>query len=79
MDPPPTCFAPHTRPGLLLPDNLAAMEALEDAPEPFFGVMEPPLPSPRCIPQVRLPIVLDQGTSGSLRETTLERREMSFY
>ncbi|KYO37826.1 meiotic recombination REC8-like protein isoform A [Alligator mississippiensis] len=41
------------QPGLLLPDNLAAMEALEDAPEPFFGVMEPPLPSPRCIPQIR--------------------------
>ncbi|CAM2102855.1 unnamed protein product [Caretta caretta] len=39
------------QPGLLLPDNLLLMEALEDAPDPFFGVMEPPLPSPTDIPQ----------------------------
>ncbi|KAM9120775.1 meiotic recombination protein REC8 homolog [Pangshura tecta] len=41
------------QPGLLLPDNLLLMEALEDAPDPFFGVMEPPLPSPTDIPQIR--------------------------
>ncbi|XP_053901233.1 LOW QUALITY PROTEIN: meiotic recombination protein REC8 homolog [Malaclemys terrapin pileata] len=40
------------QPGLLLPDNLLLMEVLEDAPDPFFGVMEPPLPSPTDIPQV---------------------------
>ncbi|XP_050773179.1 meiotic recombination protein REC8 homolog isoform X1 [Gopherus flavomarginatus] len=40
------------QPGLLLPDNLLLMEALEDAPDPFFGVMEPRLPSPTDIPQV---------------------------
>ncbi|XP_030398759.1 meiotic recombination protein REC8 homolog [Gopherus evgoodei] len=41
------------QPGLLLPDNLLLMEALEDAPDPFFGAMEPPLPSPTDIPQIR--------------------------
>nr|XP_042700855.1 meiotic recombination protein REC8 homolog [Chrysemys picta bellii] len=41
------------QPGLLLPDNLLLMEVLEDAPDPFFGVMEPPLPSPTDIPQIR--------------------------
>ncbi|XP_050773182.1 meiotic recombination protein REC8 homolog isoform X2 [Gopherus flavomarginatus] len=41
------------QPGLLLPDNLLLMEALEDAPDPFFGVMEPRLPSPTDIPQIR--------------------------
>ncbi|XP_065270224.1 meiotic recombination protein REC8 homolog [Emys orbicularis] len=41
------------QPGLLLPDNLLLMAALEDAPDPFFGVMEPPLPSPTDIPQIR--------------------------
>ncbi|XP_073164915.1 meiotic recombination protein REC8 homolog [Lepidochelys kempii] len=41
------------QPGLLLPDNLLLMEALEDAPDPFFGVMEPPLPSPTDIPQIQ--------------------------
>ncbi|XP_074090909.1 meiotic recombination protein REC8 homolog isoform X3 [Macrotis lagotis] len=42
-------------PGLLLPDPLTTMEALEDAPDPFFGVMaiDPNLPSPLGIPQVR--------------------------
>ncbi|XP_020824180.1 meiotic recombination protein REC8 homolog [Phascolarctos cinereus] len=41
--------------GLLLPDPLTTMEALEDAPDPFFGVMaiDPSLPSPLGIPQVR--------------------------
>ncbi|XP_027698842.1 meiotic recombination protein REC8 homolog [Vombatus ursinus] len=41
--------------GLLLPDPLTTMEALEDAPDPFFGVMaiDPYLPSPLGIPQVR--------------------------
>uniref|UniRef100_A0A8D0HK76 Uncharacterized protein n=1 Tax=Sphenodon punctatus TaxID=8508 RepID=A0A8D0HK76_SPHPU len=41
------------QPGLLLPDRLIQMEALEDAPDPFFGVMEPALPSPTSIPQIR--------------------------
>ncbi|XP_043835963.1 meiotic recombination protein REC8 homolog isoform X3 [Dromiciops gliroides] len=42
-------------PGLLLADPLTTMEALEDAPDPFFGVMaiDPYLPSPLSIPQVR--------------------------
>ncbi|XP_036591603.1 meiotic recombination protein REC8 homolog [Trichosurus vulpecula] len=41
--------------GLLLPDPLTTMEALEEAPDPFFGVMaiDPTLPSPLSIPQVR--------------------------
>ncbi|XP_032092518.1 meiotic recombination protein REC8 homolog [Thamnophis elegans] len=41
------------QPGLLLPDQLALMEALEEAPDPFFGMMEPLLPSPFSIPYVR--------------------------
>ncbi|KAF7235935.1 hypothetical protein EYD10_17265, partial [Varanus komodoensis] len=41
------------QPGLLLPDQLVLMEALEEAPNPFFGVMEPVLPSPASIPHVR--------------------------
>ncbi|XP_074150435.1 meiotic recombination protein REC8 homolog isoform X2 [Sminthopsis crassicaudata] len=42
-------------PALLLPDPLITMETLEDAPDPFFGVMtiDPNLPSPLDIPQVR--------------------------
>ncbi|XP_025027647.1 meiotic recombination protein REC8 homolog [Python bivittatus] len=41
------------QPGLLLPDQLALMEALEEAPDPFFGMMEPVLPSPLSIPHIR--------------------------
>ncbi|XP_060031273.1 meiotic recombination protein REC8 homolog [Erinaceus europaeus] len=39
----------------LLPNCLTMMEALEDAPDPFFGMMsmEPRLPSPYDIPQIR--------------------------
>ncbi|XP_004402212.1 PREDICTED: meiotic recombination protein REC8 homolog [Odobenus rosmarus divergens] len=42
-------------PSLLLPNRLAMMETLEDAPDPFFGMMsvDPTLPSPFSIPQVR--------------------------
>ncbi|XP_004421979.2 PREDICTED: meiotic recombination protein REC8 homolog [Ceratotherium simum simum] len=42
-------------PSLLLPNRLAMMETLEDAPDPFFGMMsvDPRLPSPFNIPQVR--------------------------
>ncbi|XP_037690553.1 meiotic recombination protein REC8 homolog isoform X2 [Choloepus didactylus] len=42
-------------PSLLLPNGLAMMETLEDAPDPFFGMMsvEPGLPSPWDIPQIR--------------------------
>ncbi|XP_047652363.1 meiotic recombination protein REC8 homolog isoform X2 [Phacochoerus africanus] len=42
-------------PSLLLPNHLAIMETLEDAPDPFFGMMseEPRLPSPFDIPQLR--------------------------
>ncbi|ERE89411.1 meiotic recombination protein REC8 homolog [Cricetulus griseus] len=42
-------------PSLLLPNCLAMMETLEDAPEPFFGTMsvDPGLPSPFDIPQIR--------------------------
>ncbi|KFO27483.1 Meiotic recombination protein REC8 like protein [Fukomys damarensis] len=42
-------------PSLLLPSHLAMMEALEDAPDPFFGMMsvDPTLPSPFHIPQIR--------------------------
>ncbi|XP_042333416.1 meiotic recombination protein REC8 homolog [Sceloporus undulatus] len=41
------------QPGLLLPNQLALMEALEEAPDPFFGIMEPLLLSPEAIPHVR--------------------------
>ncbi|XP_067389260.1 meiotic recombination protein REC8 homolog [Emydura macquarii macquarii] len=41
------------QPGLLLPDPLQLMEDLEDAPDPFFGVMEPPCPAPSPPPQIR--------------------------
>ncbi|KAJ6653093.1 hypothetical protein lerEdw1_010179 [Lerista edwardsae] len=41
------------QPGLLLPDQLALMESVEKAPDPFFGLMEPLLPSPTSIPHVR--------------------------
>ncbi|XP_030658535.1 meiotic recombination protein REC8 homolog isoform X6 [Nomascus leucogenys] len=42
-------------PSLLLPNQLAMMETLEDAPDPFFGMMsvDPRLPSPFDIPQIR--------------------------
>ncbi|XP_016061356.1 PREDICTED: meiotic recombination protein REC8 homolog [Miniopterus natalensis] len=42
-------------PSLLLPNCLAMMETLEDAPDPFFGMMsvDPRLPSPFDIPQIR--------------------------
>ncbi|XP_076983221.1 meiotic recombination protein REC8 homolog [Tamandua tetradactyla] len=42
-------------PSLLLPNGLAMMETLEDAPDPFFGMMsvDPRLPSPWDIPQIR--------------------------
>ncbi|XP_058145219.1 meiotic recombination protein REC8 homolog [Dasypus novemcinctus] len=42
-------------PSLLLPDCLAMMETLEDAPDPFFGMMsvDPRLPSPLDVPQIR--------------------------
>uniref|UniRef100_A0A8C0NDC6 REC8 meiotic recombination protein n=1 Tax=Canis lupus familiaris TaxID=9615 RepID=A0A8C0NDC6_CANLF len=42
-------------PSLLLPNHLAMMETLEDAPDPFFGLMsvDPTLPSPFSIPQIR--------------------------
>lgn len=51
--------SPHSlclRPSLLLPNRLAMMETLEDAPDPFFGMMSvaPTLPSPFSIPQVGL-------------------------
>lgn len=44
------------RPSLLLPNCLDMMEILEDAPDPFFGMMsvDPRLPSPFNIPQVGL-------------------------
>ncbi|XP_077171713.1 meiotic recombination protein REC8 homolog isoform X2 [Paroedura picta] len=41
------------QPMLLLPDQLTLMETLEEAPDPFFGVMVPSLPSPTYIPHVR--------------------------
>uniref|UniRef100_A0ACB8EWW6 Uncharacterized protein n=1 Tax=Sphaerodactylus townsendi TaxID=933632 RepID=A0ACB8EWW6_9SAUR len=41
------------QPMLLLPDQLTLMEALEEAPDPFFGVMVPSLPSPAYIPYVQ--------------------------
>ncbi|XP_027991028.1 meiotic recombination protein REC8 homolog isoform X2 [Eptesicus fuscus] len=42
-------------PSLLLPNCLAMMQTLEDAPDPFFGMMsvDPRLPSPFDIPQIR--------------------------
>lgn len=39
---------------MLLPDQLALMESMEMAPDPFFGLMEPLLPSPVSIPHVSL-------------------------
>ncbi|KAG8596101.1 hypothetical protein GDO81_001734 [Engystomops pustulosus] len=43
----------HTEQHLLLPDNLILMQMSEDAPDPFFGMMEisPELPEPMMIPQ----------------------------
>ncbi|XP_073067554.1 meiotic recombination protein REC8 homolog isoform X1 [Manis javanica] len=42
-------------PNLLLPNHLDLMETLEDAPDPFFGMIsvDPILPSPFNIPQIR--------------------------
>ncbi|XP_075388123.1 meiotic recombination protein REC8 homolog [Tenrec ecaudatus] len=42
-------------PSLLLPNILTMMETLEDAPDPFFGMMsvDPQLPAPFDIPQIR--------------------------
>ncbi|KAK7801470.1 hypothetical protein U0070_006633 [Myodes glareolus] len=50
-------------PSLLLPDCLAMMEMLEDAPEPFFGTMsvDPRLPSPFDIPQSPETITLQEA------------------
>ncbi|XP_045143980.1 meiotic recombination protein REC8 homolog isoform X1 [Echinops telfairi] len=42
-------------PSLLLPNIMTMMETLEDAPDPFFGMMsvDPQLPDPFEIPQIR--------------------------
>nr|AAS20426.1 meiosis specific sister chromatid cohesion protein [Rattus norvegicus] len=58
-------------PSLLLPNCLAMMETLEDAPEPFFGTMsvDPTLPSPFDIPQIRH--LLEAATPEKIREETL--------
>ncbi|XP_075684985.1 meiotic recombination protein REC8 homolog [Rhinoderma darwinii] len=46
----------HTEQRLLLPDSLMLMQMLEDAPDPFFGMMEisPELPEPMMIPQISM-------------------------
>ncbi|KAM4049104.1 meiotic recombination protein REC8 homolog isoform 2-T2 [Anomaloglossus baeobatrachus] len=46
----------HTEQRLLLPDNLMLMQMLEDAPDPFFGMMDisPELPDPMMIPQLSM-------------------------
>ncbi|KAM7321545.1 hypothetical protein ACRRTK_019637 [Alexandromys fortis] len=56
-------------PNLLLPNCLAMMEMLEDAPEPFFGTMsvDPRLPSPYDIPQIRH--LLEAGTPEKIDRT----------
>ncbi|EDL36271.1 meiotic recombination protein REC8 homolog isoform 1 [Mus musculus] len=58
-------------PSLLLPNCLAMMETLEDAPEPFFGKMsvDPRLPSPFDIPQIRH--LLEAATPEKTRKETL--------
>ncbi|XP_031218227.1 meiotic recombination protein REC8 homolog [Mastomys coucha] len=58
-------------PSLLLPNCLAMMETLEDAPEPFFGTMsvDPRLPSPFDIPQIRH--LLEAATPEKIRKETL--------
>ncbi|XP_052047379.1 meiotic recombination protein REC8 homolog [Apodemus sylvaticus] len=58
-------------PSSLLPNCLAMMETLEDAPEPFFGTMsvEPSLPSPFDIPQIRH--LLEAATPEKIRKETL--------
>ncbi|GAB1298903.1 Meiotic recombination protein REC8 homolog [Apodemus speciosus] len=58
-------------PSLLLPNCLAMMERLEDAPEPFFGTMsvDPRLPSPFDIPQIRH--LLEAATPKKIRKETL--------
>lgn len=51
--PPPNIdLSPPRRPQLV-PDAQALMATLELAPDPFFGVMAPALPSPTQLPQVR--------------------------
>ncbi|XP_077155643.1 meiotic recombination protein REC8 homolog [Ranitomeya variabilis] len=44
----------HIEQHFLLPDNMMVMQMLEDAPDPFFGLMaiSPELPDPALIPQV---------------------------
>ncbi|KAM6201774.1 meiotic recombination protein REC8 homolog [Rhynchocyon petersi] len=58
-------------PSLLLPNCLDMMAALEDAPDPFFGVMavDPQLPRPFEIPQVRH--LLEAVTPERVLEITL--------
>ncbi|XP_050999375.1 meiotic recombination protein REC8 homolog [Acomys russatus] len=58
-------------PSLLLPNCLAMMKMLEDAPEPFFGTMsvDPGLPSPFDIPQVRH--LLEAATPEKIPEESL--------
>ncbi|XP_021059383.1 meiotic recombination protein REC8 homolog [Mus pahari] len=58
-------------PSLLLPNCLAMMEMLEDAPEPFFGTMsvDPRLPSPFDIPQIRH--LLEAATPEKVHKETL--------
>ncbi|XP_073431631.1 meiotic recombination protein REC8 homolog [Dendrobates tinctorius] len=45
---------PHTEQHFLLPDNMMVMQMLEEAPDPFFGIMEisSELPDPMLIPQI---------------------------
>nr|XP_045010386.1 meiotic recombination protein REC8 homolog [Jaculus jaculus] len=58
-------------PSLLLPNCLAMMEASEDAPDPFFGIIseDPRLPSPFDIPQIRH--LLEMATPERIHKETL--------
>ncbi|XP_073527136.1 meiotic recombination protein REC8 homolog [Phyllobates terribilis] len=67
---------PHTGRHLLLPDNLMLMQMLEDAPNPFFGMMgiSPELPEPMMIPQLSMLLENSGPDIVRLEETPPGRR-----
>ncbi|XP_075132746.1 meiotic recombination protein REC8 homolog [Leptodactylus fuscus] len=69
----------QTEQPLLLPDNLMLMKMLEDAPDPFFGMMEipPELPEPAMIPQLRVLLETSGPEIVRLEKTPPRRRRAS--
>ncbi|XP_069820318.1 meiotic recombination protein REC8 homolog [Dendropsophus ebraccatus] len=69
----------HTEQPLLVPDNLMRMQMLEDAPDPFFGMMEisPELPEPTMIPQLSMLLEISGPEIVRVEKTPTRRRRAS--